>query len=180
MRLVPLPPEAMRALAEGDTETASTLVGVPLGDYLAGAEVAWLWRMRLEQIAVDPECEHWVAGAVVSEPDGTVVGHAGFHGPPGPTGTVEVGYAVDPAYRRRGYAKAMLAELLRKAASDPRVRKVRASVSPDNAASLATVAAFGFEEVGEAWDEDDGLEKVFELPLRSRADLDLPDPADLG
>ena len=37
-----------------------------------------------------------------------VVGRAGFHGPPDAGGMVEVGYAVDPDFRRRGNAIAAL------------------------------------------------------------------------
>jgi RimJ/RimL family protein N-acetyltransferase len=77
---------------------------------------------------------------------------------------VEVAYAVAPACRRQGYGKAMLRELLRRAAAEPEVRTVRAAISPDNAASLATIAGFGFTQVGEQWDEEDGLELIFERP----------------
>jgi RimJ/RimL family protein N-acetyltransferase len=38
---------------------------------------------------------------------------------------------------------------------------VRASVRPDNVASLATIAGFGFRKVGEQWDPEDGLENVY-------------------
>jgi RimJ/RimL family protein N-acetyltransferase len=38
---------------------------------------------------------------------------------------------------------------------------VRASIRPDNAGSLATVARFGFAKTGEQWDREDGLEWVF-------------------
>ena len=76
-------------------------------------------------------------------------GHAGFHGPPDETGMVEISYSVAPDFRRQGYARAMLAELLHRAAVEPAVTTVRATTSPDNAASLATVSGFGFVEVGE-------------------------------
>ncbi|WP_171165754.1 hypothetical protein [Streptomyces sp. I05A-00742] len=33
-------------------------------------------------------------------------------------------------------------------------------------ASLATISGFGFVEVGEQWDEEDGRELVFEVPAR--------------
>ena len=42
---------------------------------------------------------------------------------------------------------------------------LRASISPDNAASLATLAKFPFIHVGDQMDEIDGLELVFELPV---------------
>jgi RimJ/RimL family protein N-acetyltransferase len=77
---------------------------------------------------------------------------------------VEIGYSVDPAHRRQGYARAILAALMRRAAADARVRTLRVTISPDNAASLATIAGFGFTEVGEQWDEEDGLETIFEIP----------------
>lgn len=75
---------------------------------------------------------------------------------------MEVAYSVDPRYRRQGYARAMLRALLRRAASEPEVRTVRATIRPDNVASLATIAGFGFIEVGEQWDDVDGLEIIFE------------------
>ena len=77
---------------------------------------------------------------------------------------VEVGYAIDPAYRRRGYARAALAALLDRATREPAVRTVRASVRPDNLASRALVESFGFIPVGQQWDDEDGLETVYERP----------------
>ena len=120
--------------------------------------------MRAGQIAADPHSPRWIARAAVAEPEGIVVGHAGFHGPPDAAGMVEVAYSVDPACRRQGYATAMLRELLRRAAAEPGVKTVRATISPGNAASLATIAGFGFTRNGEQWDEEDGLELIFERP----------------
>jgi RimJ/RimL family protein N-acetyltransferase len=60
----------------------------------------------------------------------------------------------------------MLRELLRRAATEPGVTTVRATISPDNAASLATITRFGFTRNGEQWDEEDGLELIFERPAR--------------
>jgi ribosomal-protein-alanine N-acetyltransferase len=41
---------------------------------------------------------------------------------------------------------------------------VRASISPSNHASLATIAGFGFTHVGEQWDDEDGTEFLYERP----------------
>src|SRR6185312_13306313 len=100
----------------------------------------------------------WITGVVRDEELGLSVGRAGFHAAPDPAGMVEVGYAIDPSYRRRGYARAALAVLVARACTDPAVLTLRASVSPDNAASLALVTEFGFAEVGTQWDDEDGLE----------------------
>ncbi|MEV4757027.1 GNAT family protein [Micromonospora sp. NPDC049559] len=163
IRFVELSPAVMTALAEGDLATARADAGVPLTDYFVTDEARWLWRFRLGQLAADPASARWFARAVVND-SGEVVGHAGFHGPANAAGTAEIAYSVDPAYRRRGYARAMLRGLLRRAAEEPTVRTVRATISPDNVASLATIAGFGFVYVGEQWDEEDGRELIFEIP----------------
>ena len=61
------------------------------------------------------------------------------HGPPDGVGMVEIGYSSDPAYRRRRYATAMVAELLRWAAAEPSAVTVRANISPENDRPLATI-----------------------------------------
>jgi ribosomal-protein-alanine N-acetyltransferase len=165
VRFVPLPPPVLAALLDGDLDSARTATGVDLSGWFVSDDVTWLWRMRLEQIALDPRAADWIVRAAVSVPDGAVVGAAGFHGPPDDAGMVEVGYSTDPAHRRRGFARAMLTELLRWAATEPAVTTVRASISPDNAASLATIAGFGFVHVGEQWDEEDGTELLYERPI---------------
>lgn len=122
--------------------------------------------MRLDQIVTDPQAADWIVRAAVSVPDEVVVGAGGFHGPPDDDGMVEIGYSTDPDYRRRGYARAMVAELLRWGAAEPSVVTVRASISPENTASLATIARFGFVHVGEQWDDEDGTEFRYERPAR--------------
>ena len=163
VRLVPLSVATMQALVDGDLEAASASGGLTATPYLV--DHAWLWRIRLGQVATDPVSLDWIARAAVNRCD-RVVGLVGFHGPPDERGMVEVAYGVDPAFRRQGYAGALLATALDWAASVPAVTVVRASISPDNAASLATLGPFGFEKVGEQWDEEDGLELLFERPVR--------------
>ena len=72
---------------------------------------------------------------------------------------------MDAAYRRQGYARAALTAMLNRARLEPAVTVVRATISPDNLPSRALIAQFGFVEVGEQWDDEDGLETIFELPL---------------
>ncbi len=160
IRLVPLPVGALRALLEGNLESASTIAGLSLTPYFV--EHGWLWDIRVPQIERDRSVADWIARAAV---DGdVVVGHVGFHGPPDGRGMVEVAYSVDPAHRRRGYGRAMLAAALAWAHAE-RIPIVRATISPENGASLATLARFPFALGGEQWDEEDGRELVYELLL---------------
>jgi RimJ/RimL family protein N-acetyltransferase len=160
--LVRLDVATMAALLDDDLERASALAGVRLTPYFLTQN--WLWRIRHDQVLADPDAADWVARAALV--GGEVVGHVGFHGPPDDAGMVEVAYSVDSALRRRGHARRLLAAALEWAASEPAVRTVRASISPDNVASLATLRPFGFSRVGEQWDDEDGLETVYERPVR--------------
>lgn len=67
----------------------------------------------------------------------------------------------------RGYARAALEALLQRAGREPQVRVVRVTISPDNTASYALASQYGFARVGEQWDEEDGLEIIYEVASRS-------------
>ncbi|MEU4095831.1 GNAT family protein [Streptomyces sp. NPDC026673] len=164
VRFVELNAQALRMLADGDLAGGSAETGVALDAYFVSDRARSILAYRADQVAEDPSAAPWIMRVAVSEPDGAVVGDAGFHGPPDAAGVVEVGYSVVHRYRRQGYARAMLRALLVRAAAEPGVRTVRATVRSDNIASLATLAGFGFVRVGERGDERDGLEFVFEVP----------------
>ena len=161
--IVQLNEAALTALADGDIVAANQESPVELTPYCAGSHWRSVWRMRSEQVATDPASAAWITGIVWDDERRLVVGRAGFHGPPDGDGRVEVGYAIDPAHRRRGYARAALELMLDRAAHDPRVRVVRATVSPTNLASRNLVRQYGFVEVGEQWDDEDGVETIYEL-----------------
>ncbi len=81
--------------------------------------------MRSTQLQEDSDSAGWITGVIWDVDRRVSVGRAGFHGPPDRTGMVEVGYAVDPAYRGLGCARAALEALLDRAARDPDVTMVR-------------------------------------------------------
>ena len=60
------------------------------------------------------------------------VGSTGFHAPPDADGRVEIGYRVEPEYRRQGVATEAVARDVRLGAREQGVDRFRASVSPDN------------------------------------------------
>ncbi len=159
-----LSPPAIHALAAGDLAAANQAESIGLTPYFVGPEWRSVWRRRSRQIEDDPGSLGWITGVIVDAEEDIAVGRAGFHGPPDDGGMVEIGYAVDPAYRRQGYARAALVALLGRATREPDVRTVRATISPDNIASRRLVAQYGFVEVGEQWDDEDGLETIFEVP----------------
>ncbi len=164
VRIVHLSLPAYRALADGDLAAANAASPVLLSECFVAPEWRGTWRMRSEQVAQDPASAGWVTGVIWDERRQLAVGRAGYHGPPDESGMVEIGYAVDPACRRRGYARAALKALLHRAAHEPGVRTVRVSISPDNMASYALASQYGFVKTGEQWDDEDGLEIIYEVP----------------
>jgi [ribosomal protein S5]-alanine N-acetyltransferase len=156
-----VPENVLHALASGETDSLAPPYSAP---YLQGPDSAWLWRVRSSQIRKTPADAAWIARLIITPDVSVPVGLAGFHAAPDAAGMVEVGYQVDPTFRRRGYARRALETLLAVAQKQPEVRTVRATISPDNQPSLALVNSLGFVENGEQWDDEDGRELIFEFP----------------
>jgi [ribosomal protein S5]-alanine N-acetyltransferase len=164
LKLVPLTPSLLRAVASGDLAYVEQQLDAPVG---AGWERGVPASLRLEQLAADPSEQPWLVRAMVASTPRQVVGSIGFHAPPDADGRVEIGYDVVAAERRKGYAREGIHALLDWASATGRARVCVASVSPHNGPSLALLRSFGFRHIGEQIDEIDGLEWVFErrLPL---------------
>ncbi|XAS67666.1 GNAT family N-acetyltransferase [Micrococcaceae bacterium Sec5.7] len=167
LQLVQLQVAAIQALADGDLDSARRLTHVTLTPYLISAECRGTWQRRSTQITESPGDAPWVTRLIVDPATNLALGRAGYHGPPDDAGMVEIGYSVDPGLRRKGHARAALVILLDAARSQPEISIVRATVSPDNTPSRRLVDQYGFVETGEQWDEEDGLETILELNIRS-------------
>lgn len=163
IELIQLPRGVIDALAAGDLPGANRQAPLELTEHFSQDRQP-LWRIRSTQLEENPGDAAWITRAIFDPGLGRAVGLAGFHGPPDDNGMVEVGYSVDPAYRRQGYARAALEALLAVAAEEPSIRTVRATISPDNGASRRLVEQYGFVATGEQWDDEDGLEIVYEVP----------------
>lgn len=160
LRLVEIDEAVLHALARGE----DPITPHPMTSYLLGDECSGLWRMRSQQLADSPSDAPWVTRFVLVPGEAAPVGLAGFHGPPDEAGMVEIGYRIDPEQRRKGYARQSLETLLAVARAHPDVHVVRATITPGNHTSLSLVKGYGFTEVGEQWDDEDGLEFILEVP----------------
>jgi [ribosomal protein S5]-alanine N-acetyltransferase len=120
---------------------------------------------RLRQVELDPTVREWLGRVMVltgANGDRRIIGSIGFHGPPDAEGRAEVGYRVEPEYRRQGYAREAIQALFDWAHETHGVTRFLASISPENEPSLQLARSFGYEKVGEQMDDIDGLEYVFE------------------
>lgn len=169
LELVAMTAAFIEALVEGRREEASRLLGAALPDGWPDAHDERFLRIRLQQLDRSLDAQAWpVRALVLPEPGRPMVGHAGFHGPPGVNGAknpeaVELGYTVFPPFRGNGYAAEAAGALIGWALAEHGVRHFVASVAPENEPSLAIVRKLGFLQTGEQWDDEDGLELVFEL-----------------
>jgi RimJ/RimL family protein N-acetyltransferase len=162
--LVSMSLDFMRLLVARDLQAAEADIGASVPAALPDKLDAFL-QFRIADLSVDASAQPWLGRAIVlTRPDGRreIIGTCGFHSPPGPDGRVEVGYRVEPEYRRRGVATEVVKALFDWAHANG-VDRFRASVSPGNVASLAIIKRFGFHQVGIQIDDIDGEELVFDL-----------------
>lgn len=98
---------------------------------------------------------------------GTVLGSIGFFGPPEPAADgvpeTEVGYGLVQEARGWGFATEALRAML--AETDRSGVRIRASVAPDNAASIRVLAKCGFTQL-RGGNEDGELVMARPLPAR--------------
>ncbi len=169
LELILLSPQIIEALLEGRRGDAEHELDASIPEAWPDEHDAGFLRYRQRQLERSPAAEPWLVRAVVlREPVRAMVGHAGFHGQPGVNGkqdpgAVELGYTIFEPYRGNGYATEAAQALMDWAHTEKGIERFIASVSPTNDPSLAIVKKLGFVQTGEQWDEEDGLELVFEL-----------------
>jgi RimJ/RimL family protein N-acetyltransferase len=167
--LVAMSAPFIEALLAERRREAGSLIGIAVPDDWPDEHDTGFLRLRAEQMQKDPARTEWLVRAVVlREPGRPMIGHAGFHGPPGINGprnpnAVEVGYTVFEAFRGHGYATEAARALIEWARAERGIGHFIASIAPDNIPSLALVRRLGFVQTGTQWDEEDGEELVFEL-----------------
>ena len=154
----------IQAVLDGRRAEAAGLLGVTIPDDWPDEDDRYLSLWHKDMIDA-PQFAKWRARVLVAiEGDARMMGHAGFHGPPNEDDMVEMGYTVFPEFRGRGLATEAARRLM-DFAKENGAKRIRASVSPDNAPSLAMTRKLALVRIGEQMDEIDGLELVFEREL---------------
>jgi ribosomal-protein-alanine N-acetyltransferase len=152
-------------LARGEAAgVASELNATLSADWLAS--VGPLAARRASQIRERPADAPWLLRPILLRDAGEprpAIGYLNFHGAPDETGMVEIGYTLLPEARGQGYAVEAVRAAFDWATRVHGIRHFRASVAPDNDRSLNLIGKLDFVQTGDQWDEEDGLELVFEL-----------------
>lgn len=129
-------------------------------------------QMRLADFQAGRTREPWLLRGIVLRQTQTLIGHIGFHTPPGPDylhnlapGGIEIGYTIFPAYRRQGYALEACTVLIEWAHRHENLCRFVLSIAPDNLASLRIAERLNFTRIGEHIDDIDGAEYIYLLHL---------------
>jgi [ribosomal protein S5]-alanine N-acetyltransferase len=118
---------------------------------------------RVPQAKADPSCNKWFVRFIVLNETHEVIGSTSFHGVPDENGMMEIGLGIEEAFRNQGYAREALLGMWRWVSTQPEVKTLRYTVSPDNLPSIAVINYFGFEYKGQQMDEVDGSENIYEM-----------------
>lgn len=147
LELIPATASIVGAALEGPAALAKTLgVEVPPSwppEYLDPPSLAFI----LTRLGQGPEQADWWLHFVVlkagDEPR-TLIGSAGYCGPPTADGTVEVGYGIVSDRRRLGFASEAVRGLIAQAYTHPSVRRIIAHTLPSLAGSIGVLQKCGF------------------------------------
>lgn len=163
IRLVPIPPDVLRLLADWDLVTAGRRLKMAMPPTML--DMQWVWNTFAARTAANPADAFWFRQYVVVE-EGRIVADVRITAPPN-DGVVMISYHVVPVERRRGIATAAARHLLEIAATRPEVQVAAALVDPTNTASLAVCRRLGFTDVGEELHRHSGqMMRRLELAVR--------------
>lgn len=155
--LLPSAPEQLLALIE-QPQRFEELTGFPaadgLRDFFVSGDVSPKWLAALRSAAGPDPWRHGFF--VIDREQRSVIGSAGFKGPPDSSGSVEIAYGIVPSSEGRGYATEAAMALVDFALGTDDVRLVRAHTLPAVNASTRVLQKCGFRHTDSVVDPEDG------------------------
>jgi [ribosomal protein S5]-alanine N-acetyltransferase len=164
LELTPLAPEAIEALLAGDGEHLKLLTGAAFSPpvapppYMADSLPVVLTRLRKV-----PREARWWNWLVIRQDTSQAVGSIAFGGPPGPEGSVLIGYAMYSGYEGQGYATEAVRAMIEWAFAQPEVRVVRTMAPVWNTPAVHVAEKVGMRPVASDEDDEVGEVLVYEM-----------------
>lgn len=128
----------------------SAEMGLPLVSDLITENAERAVRIKIEKMRAAPEALHaWFTyWLIVIDSEKIGAGLIGFKGSPDETGTVEIGYGINPIFQGRGYMTEAVKAMVKWAFSHPECKKITAiGVLQDNFASRKVLVKNQFREL---------------------------------
>ena len=156
LQLIPCDLAHFEAILD-DEQKLGSLLHVKLAEEWLGFEAAReAMRPGYEHLKAHPEILGWWTYLFVHKPDRTLIGLGGFKGPVTEDGMVELGYAIAPAYRRRGLASEATLGMIEYSFAHPAIKRVDAHTLPEKNASTGVLEKVGMKFVQAVQDPQDG------------------------
>lgn len=152
LTLVPATVATVQAALDGPDALAATLGAVVPAGWPPQFVDAPALEFILARLDAGLEQAAWWMYFVLLPRDGaspTLVGSAGYKGPPSADGTVELGYGIVSEYQRRGFASEATRGMVARAFRFPAVRRVIAETLPELTPSIGVLQKCGFRLIGE-------------------------------
>ncbi len=150
LRLVALDAAALEAYLF-DPGRLEARLGLRLSRLTISAVVARAMEIKLMKMAGAPRIDYpwYTYWLLVVQDVGFGAGLAGFKGAPGPYGSVELGYGIDPAWQGHGYMTEAVGALIDWAFQDRRCQRVTAETLAQNYGSIRVLQKNGLVCSGE-------------------------------
>lgn len=145
--------EHFEAFAQSEDKLAELLEVSVADGWLVFPEAMSYSREYLKQNA---DAENWRMYFFVLKNEQKLIGNGGFKGKPDETGTVEIGYAIAPAYEAKGLATEAAKGLTAFAFSHAQVDSVQAHTLAEENASNGVLKKVGMRFIKHLQDEEDG------------------------
>lgn len=129
-------------------------------------------RWRVPQVKRDATINKWFVRFIVLRDAKEIIGSISFHGEPDSNGMIEIGLEIATDFQNQGFATEALAGMWQWVCTQPGVRTLRYTVSPNNAPSQQIIQKFGFTHAGVQMDEEDGPEDIYEMSAAEFLGLD--------
>jgi RimJ/RimL family protein N-acetyltransferase len=149
LSLVVLLTDEIAPLITGDTRRASELVGATFPadwprDHEARNGLPW----HLRHLRADVRQRAWRIRVIVERQTGMVIGSVNMKGPPDEIGDVEIGWGINEASRRRGYAFEATEAVIGWAARQSGVQAFSATIPETNFPSQQLARKLGMTNTG--------------------------------
>lgn len=158
LKLIPCELKHFEAILKDQKQLEQMLGVTVFDDWFDFPGVAGIEAMRFtyERLKDDPDALGWWTYLFVHVEDNVLVGPGGYNGKADESGMVEIGYAIVPAYRRRGLATEAAQGLIDHAFSHAHIERVDAHTLAERNASTRVLEKAGMKHVGTVSDPDHG------------------------
>jgi len=159
LRLIPCELCHFEAILAADRGRLGRMLGIAVPDDgfgFPGSASVETMRSLHEHLKANPAVLGWWMYLFVHAEDKMLVGQGGYKGRADETGRVEIGYAIVPAYRRRGLATEVARGLIDNAFAHGHVKGVEARTLAERNASTRVLERVGMGFAGTAKDPDLG------------------------